>query len=337
MTGSNPMLIVRALFGLACIGLLAWMTLASFFSPLEPHWLREGLAALVPLAAIAALIWLRPLYRVAALILAAFALVGVAWLAIPASNDRNWQPDVAALPYAEIDGDRLIVHNVRNAEYRSETDYSVNLDRREFDLSRVRSLDLFLIYWGSPLIAHTILSWGFEGDQYLAISIETRKEMGESYSALRGFFRQYELFYVVADERDVIRLRTNYRGEDVYVYRLDAPREGARLLLRAYLDAANGLRDQPQWYNALTHNCTTTIQHLAKPFQRRSWLSWRLLLNGYFDELAYDIGALDRSLPFETLRQRSHINERAKAADQDPQFSLRIREGLPRMSESPAS
>jgi hypothetical protein len=329
------MLILRALIGLGCTALLAWMTLAVSLSPLEPHWLRAGLAALVPLAALAALIWLRPLYRAAALTLAVFALVVSAWFAIPASNDRDWQPDVAALPFADIDGERVIVHNVRNTDYRSETDYSVRVDRREFDLSRLRSLDLFLIYWGSPLIAHTILSWGFEGDQYLAISIETRKEKGESYSALRGFFRQYELFYVVADERDVIRLRTNYRGEDVYVYRLDVPPEGARLLLLAYLDAVNGLRDQPQWYNALTHNCTTTIQHLAKPFQRRSWWSWRLLLNGYFDELAYDIGALDRSLPFETLKQRSHINERAKAADGDPMFSLRIREGLPRMSESP--
>jgi hypothetical protein len=176
------------------------------------------------------------------------------------------------------------------------------------------------------------MSWGFEGDQYLAISIETRKTKGQEYSALRGFFRQYELIYVVADERDVVRLRTNYRGEDVYVYRLDAPPEGARLLLLGYLDAINRLRARPEWYNALTHNCTTTIQTLARPYQRRSWWSWKLLLNGYFDELAYEIGALDRSLPFPVLKAKSHINERARAAGDDPRFSVRIREGLPRMS-----
>ena len=170
-----------------------------------------------------------------------------------------------------------LVHNVRNAEYRTETDYTVRLEDRALDLSKLRSLDLFLIYWGSPLIAHTIMSWGFEGDQYLAISIETRKEKGEEYSALRGFFRQYELVFVVADERDVVRLRTNVRGEDVYVYRLDASPADARQLLLRYLAEINRLRERPQWYNALTENCTTAIKRLAGSDARRSWWSWKLV------------------------------------------------------------
>jgi hypothetical protein len=328
--------VARTLVGVLCIGVVGWMALAVYFSPLEPPWMRTALAALIPVGAVLALILVRPLRRACATILAAFVVVLAAWRAIPPSHDRDWQPDVATLPFADIHGDRVVVHNVRNAEYRTETDYTARLEKRELDLSRLRSLDLFLIYWGSPAIAHTIMSWGFDDDQYLAISIETRKEKGEAYSALRGFFRQYELIYVVADERDVVRLRTNYRGEDVYVYRLDAPPEGARRLLLGYLDAVNRLHDRPQWYNALTHNCTTTIQHLARPYQRRSWWSWKLFLNGYLDELAYDIGALDRSLPFDVLKTRSHVNDRAKAADGDRRFSLRIREGLPRMSESPA-
>ena len=329
--------LVRVPVGLACIGLLAWMALAVYFSPLEPRWLRAGLTALVPVGAIIALVLVRPLRRVPAVILGVFVVVLGAWLTIAPSHERNWQPDVATLPFAEIHGDRVIVHNVRNADYRSETDFSVRLEDRELDLSRLRSLDLFLVYWGSPWIAHTIMSWGFEGDQYLAISIETRKEKGEGYSALRGFFRQYELVYVVADERDVVRLRTNYRGEDVYVYRLDAPPEGARQLLLGYLGAVNKLHDQPQWYNALTDNCTTTIQHLARPYERRSWWSWKLFLNGYMDELGYENGAFDQSMPFPELKARSHINERAKAADADPRFSVRIRAGVPRMSESPGA
>jgi hypothetical protein len=312
------------------------MTLALYLFPTGPAWLRSGLAALVPLGAVAALALVRPFRRVPLVILAAFAVVVCAWLAVPPSNDRDWQPDVAELPWAETQGDRMLVHNVRNADYRSETDFTVHYEDRELDLSKLRSLDLFLIYWGSPSIAHTIMSWGFEGDEYLAISIETRKEVGESYSAVRGFFRQYELFYVVADERDVVRLRTNYRGEDVYVYRLDAPPEGARGLLLGYFAAINGLRDEPKWYNALTENCTTAIQRIARPLQRRSWLSWKLFLNGYLDELAYDIGALDRSLPFAELKAKSRVNERARAAGDDPRFSVRIREGLPRMLESPA-
>lgn len=323
----------RALLALVCAVLLGWTALALYFDLAPgPTWLRGALAALVPAAALVALVLVRPRRWALAGIGAAFVVVLFAWLAIPASNTRQWQPDVATLPYAEIRGDRVIVHNVRNADYRSETDYTVRLEDRDLDLSKLRSLDLFLVYWGSPLIAHTILSWGFEGDQYLAISIETRKEKGESYSALRGFFRQYELTFVVADERDVVRLRTNYRGEEVFVYRMDVPPADARLMLLKYLQAVNGLREHPEWYNALTENCTTAIRRIAGSDARRSWLSWKLFLNGHLDELAYDIGAFDRSLPFPVLREKSRVNDRAKAADADPQFSARIREGLPRMA-----
>jgi hypothetical protein len=327
----------RALVGLLCLGLLVWMILAVYLSPLEPAWLRTGLAALLPLGAIVALFRVRPLRRVPVLILVAFVVILGAWLSITPSNQRDWQPDVAALPFAEIRGDQLSLHNIRNADYRSETDFTVHYEDREYDLSQLRSLDLFLIYWGSPAIAHTIMSWGFEDDRYLAISIETRKEKGEAYSALRGFFRQYEITYVVADERDVVRLRSNYRGEDVYVYRLDVPPEGARRLLLGYLAAVNELHDTPEWYNALTDNCTTTIHHLAQPNEQRDWRSWKLILNGYLDELAYDIGAIDRSLPFPALKAASHVNERAKAAGADPRFSTLIRAGVPRMSEAPGT
>lgn len=324
----------RVLLGLVCAGVLGWIALAMYFdlAPGGSTWLRAGLALLIPAAALVALLRVRRRWWVVVGVAAAFAGVLAAWLAIPPSNTRDWQPDVATLPYAEIRGERLIVHNVRNADYRSETDYTVRLDDRELDLSRLRSLDLFLVYWGSPLIAHTIMSWGFDGDRYLAISIETRKEKGEQYSALRGFFRQYELTFVVADERDVVRLRTNYRGEDVYVYRLDVPPADARLLLVKYLRAVNGLRARPQWYNALTENCTTAIRRIAGSDTRRSWWSWKLFLNGHLDELAYDIGAFDRSLPFSELKAKSRVNDRAKAADADPRFSVRIRDGLPRMS-----
>jgi uncharacterized protein DUF4105 len=324
----------RGLVALGCAALLGWMALAiSFdFSRLGPPGLRAGLGILVPIGALVALWLVRPRRWVVAGILAAFVVVLAAWLAIPPSNERDWQPDVATLAFADIQGDRVLVHNVRNAEYRTETDYTVRLEDRALDLAQLRSLDLFLVHWGSPLIAHTIMSWGFEGDRYLAISIETRKEKGEEYSALRGFFRQYELIFVVADERDVVRLRTNVRGEDVHVYRLGAPPADTRALLLRYLQEVNQLRARPQWYNALTDNCTTAIQRLARSGERRSWRSWKLFVNGYLDELAYDIGAIDRSLPFAVLQAKSHINERAKAANDDPRFSVRIREGLPRMS-----
>jgi len=330
--------VFRVLAGLVASVMLGWMALAIYFDfpLLGPPRLRAGLGALVPVGAVAALWLVRPRRWAAAGILGAFLVVLGAWLAIPPSNERDWQPDVATLAFAHIHGDRVIVRNVRNTEYRSETDYTVHLEDRTLDLRTLRSLDLFLVHWGSPLIAHTIMSWGFEGDGYLAVSIETRKEQGEQYSALRGFFRQYELVFVVADERDVIRLRTNFRGEDVHLYRLDVSPAEARVLLLRYLDEINRLHERPQWYNALTHNCTTAIQRLARVGARRSWWSWKLFLNGYFDELAYDIGAIDRSLPFSVLRAKSYINARARAAADDPRFSVRIREGLPRMPSSQA-
>jgi hypothetical protein len=321
------------LLGIACGAVVGWMALAIYFDLAPgPTWLRAALGLLVPLAALIAAWLIRPRRWVVLVIAVAFVAVLLAWLAIPPSNARDWQPDVAVLPYAEIRGDHLIFHNVRNADYRTEADYTVRLEDRDLDLSKMRALDLFLIYWGSPLIAHTIMSWAFDDGQHLAISIETRKEKGESYSAVRGFFRQYELIYVVADERDVVRLRTNYRGEDVYLYRLDVPPANARLLLLSYVRAINKLRDHPEWYNALTENCTTAIERIAGPYQQRSWWSWKLFLNGHLDELAYDIGAIDHSMPFSELRAKSYVNPRAKAADADPQFSARIREGLPGMS-----
>jgi hypothetical protein len=321
------------LLAVACGAVVGWMALAIYFD-LAPGltWWHSALALLVPVFALVAVALVRPRWWVVVGIAVAFVAVLMVWFAIPPSNSRDWQPDVATLPWAEVRGDQLVFHNVRNADYRTETDYTVRLEDRHLDLSKLRALDLFLIYWGSPLIAHTIMSWAFDDGQHLAISIETRKRKGQSYSAVRGFFRQYELIYVVADERDVVRLRTNYRGEDVYLYRLDVPPANARRLLLNYVRAINGVRDQPEWYNALTENCTTAIRRIAGPYQTRNWWSWKLFLNGRLDELAYDIGAIDHSMPFSELRAKSYINPRAKAADADPQFSARIREGLPRMS-----
>jgi hypothetical protein len=289
-----------------------------------------ALAAIFALGSLALLLWLRP-YRLA-LGIWAVALVVIVfwWTTIHPSNEGDWQPDVAKLPSAEIEGDKLTVHNVRNLDYRSETDYTVRYEDRTYDLSKLRGLDLFMIYWGSPMIAHTIMSWQFEGSRPLAISIETRKKNGQEYSAIEGFFKQYEIIYVVADERDVVRLRTNYRGEEVYLYRLTTPLPQARALLLDYVRTMNALVDHPQFYNALTDNCTTSIRrHATHVNPNAPRFDWRLIANGYGDELLYEHGNVDTRMSFGELRARSRINARANAADQDPFFSLRIREGLP--------
>jgi Domain of unknown function (DUF4105) len=265
-----------------------------------------------------------------------FALLLGWWLSLAPSNSRDWQRDVAQLPTAEIQGDKITIRNVRNFQYRTETDYTERWETRSYDLSKLRGLDLHMIYWGSPSIAHTILSWEFDDGQHLAVSIETRKEVGEDYSALRGFFRQYELYYVIADERDVVGLRTNYRHEDVYLYRLRTPPVRARALLLDYLKSVNRLATQPKWYNALIHNCTTTILLHADNVIKGIALDWRWLANGYLGELLYQEGVINRDLPFTELKARSYINPKAQSALLGGNFSEEIRKGLPQRPPPPA-
>jgi hypothetical protein len=268
-------------------------------------------------------------------LLALAAVVGLLfawWGSLAASNDRDWQPDVARAPTAEIDGDVVTVRNVRNFHYRSETDYDERWEERRFDLAKLDGLDIFFSHWGSPEIAHTIMSWSFSDGQHFAVSIETRKEKSEAYSAVAGFFRQYELIYVAADERDVVRLRTNFRGEEVYLYRLRPTKARARAFLIDYLEAMNELAAKPGWYNALTTNCTTTIRQRVMHAGGNLPLSWKLLANGHLPELLYERGSLDDSLPFAELKAASRINERALSAGDRDDFSAAIRAGLPRPS-----
>jgi hypothetical protein len=257
------------------------------------------------------------------------------WSTIEPRNDRLWQPDVALLASAEIDGDRVTLRNVRRFAYRSAQDFTPSWHERTVDLSELETLDLYAVYWMGDPIAHIMLSFGFGHQEPVTISIETRKEVGEDYSTLAGFFRQYELFYVVSEEPDVVALRTSYRDppEDVYLFRIDVPPEAIRRLFLHYLGEINRLNEQPRWYNTLTTNCTTAIATHVRALGGELPLSWRVLLSGYFPSLLYDRGVLDQSLPYDELRKASLINGRAEAALGADDFYARIREGLPGMEE----
>ena len=254
------------------------------------------------------------------------------WSTITPSNARDWQPDVAVLPSATVDGDRVTLHNIRNFAYRTATAFTPRYCDKTFDLRRLDSADLISSYWGSEAIAHLFGSFGFGGQEYVAISAEIRKERTEDYSTLKGFFKQYELIYVVADERDVIRLRTTYRQppEEVYLYRTRVPPAQARRLFLDYVREINSLVEQPAFYNTLTTNCTTNVLFHVRASGGIARYNWKVLLSGYAPAYAYDIGGLDTSLSFAALKQRSHINDRAQAVGDAPDFSQRIRAGLPR-------
>jgi len=264
--------------------------------------------------------------------LMAFLALLAWWHGIQPSNDRDWRAEESRLPYATIDGDLITVHNIRNFDYRTENDFTPAYLERRFDLRRLEEIDLAAAYWMGPAIAHIYLSFVFTDQPPLAISIEARKERGEGYSSLAGFFRQYELFYVVGDERDVTRVRTNYRKdppEEIYLYRLRGRPENRRRIFLEYLRKINALRTEPEFYNTLTTNCTTVIwQHsLVNPDHLP--FSWKILASGYLPEYLYEQGALATALPFDELRRRSHINATAQAADGASDFSRRIRSGLP--------
>lgn len=257
-----------------------------------------------------------------------FVILVAWWNTIKPSNDRDWQTDVAILPYTTINGDLVTVYNIRNFDYRSEYDYVPAYYDKTFDMRKLESVDLVAVYWMGPAIAHTFLTFGFNGGDYLAVSIETRKEKGEAYSTLRGFFKQYELYYVVADERDVIRLRTNYRKdppEDVYLYRIYRPVKNGQRTFLEYMEKINALNKQPQFYNTLLYNCTTTIWYNAKVNPGRVPFSWKVLVSGYAPEYLYEMGVLDTSIPFAELQRRNHVNARAQQADKAPDFSSLIR------------
>jgi hypothetical protein len=320
--------------GLVIAAATGWGALVLFYLAPGSESVRSLLAwsfAALGLVAVGTLAVRRARRYGAAVFAIAFTLVLVVWSSVRPSNDRDWQPEVAVLPYATINGDRVTVHNIRNFDYHTETDFAPAYYDRTFDLRRLDRVDLIAVYWMGPAIAHLFVSFGF-GDEHLPISIEARKERADQYSSLAGFFRQYELFYVVADERDVIRVRTNYRHsppEEVYVFRVTGSPENSRRVFLDYMRDINDLHEHPRFYNTLTTNCTTMIFAHTTVNPGHIPFSWKILLSGYAPEYAYDLGRLDRRLPFEELKRRAHVNTAAQAANEAPDFSQRIRAGLP--------
>src|SRR6266516_2430228 len=288
-------------------------------------------------AIIAAIVFLHGALRKLGAVFLAFALVLTWWLTLKPSNDGNWQPDVAQLAWAEIQGDEVTLHNVRNCDYWTATDYTPHWETRTVRLSQITGIDLAIDYWGSPCIAHPIVSFQFADAPPLCFSIEIRKKLGQTYSTIGGLYRQFELIYIVADEGDVIRLRTNYRKEDIYLLRTTISPAHARERFLEYIHSLNALRNKPRWYNAITTNCTTSIRTQHPLHERLPW-DWRILLNGKGDELLYERHLIvTGGLPFAELKTQSLIDTRARAANDSPDFSKLIREGLPGALPSDAS
>lgn len=253
----------------------------------------------------------------------------VIWLVVKQpSNNRDWAVDQQKLSYAEIEGSNVNIFNIRNINYRSTTDFDVNYYDKTFDLEKIKSVD-YLVEpfedWRGP--AHTLLTFGFEDDEYVAISVEIRKEKGEEFSPWKGILREYELMYVIADERDVIKLRTNFRKDEVYLYPIKAPKEKIKALFLDMITRANELKEKPEFYNTLTSTCTTNIvEHVNKLASNPiSSYSYKILLPGYSDEIAHENGLIDTALTLEEARKKFQINDLAEKHADAPDFSTKIR------------
>ncbi len=317
------------LVGIILAVMLAWEGLAVTYTNLTcapPRWIAAGIVVAASLGVL--IFFRRRLYRFGAFALI-FAGVLAFFLSPAPSNERDWDAGVAKLPSIVYVGDTVTIHDVRNFNYRSATDFDARWEDRTYDLTKVRTVDFMLVYWGSKAIAHVMFSFGFEDGRYLAVSIEARREACESYSSVQGFFRQYELIYVFADERDVIRLRTDFLDEQVYMYRVHASPANARETLVSYLDSANALRLHPEWYNALTTNCATSVlPHIRAGGGKGQW-SLDILFSGYAARVGYANGKLNDAIPFEELEARSLVNPAAVAAGDGSDFSAKIRANLP--------
>jgi Domain of unknown function (DUF4105) len=250
--------------------------------------------------------------------LAATMLAAVlAWyLRLKPSNGHEWEVEYARAPVVTRDGNLVHVTNVRDFRYRNRADPIPAWYDATYDIDTLTGVDLICSYWTGPSIAHVFLSFGFADGRHLAVSVETRRRQGQEYSAIAGFFRRYQLIFVIADERDLIGVRTDIRRERVYLYPLRTTPEERKRLFGGYMARATTLAERPEFYNTITNNCTSNIVRIINgglPRGKRLGVSWRLLFSGYADAFAYDVGRLRGRLPFAELKRRSLIVRPANA------------------------
>ena len=310
------------------LGLWSWGTLAVYYSNLPWLSLRISLAIVFAVFAIWSL-WFTNKSRT--LILFGLLYLGLIgwWVSIKPLDNRNWRPEVAVMPRAVIDGDKVHLINVRNFDYKSRNDFTVRYEDRDVEVSHLIGLDLYISYWMPGPIGHTFVSFIFNNAPPVSISIETRPEVGESFSPIASLFKQFELIYVVGDERDLVRVRTNYRGEKTYLYHINISPENTRILFMIYLARINELAERAEFYHLLSNSCTINIIRYANKAGREGRVNIKHYLNGWIDSYLYDNGWLNTSLPFDVLRKRSQINKAAQDADKSDDFSKRIRSSLP--------
>ena len=308
-----------------------WGVLALWYQLPSDHGLKTlGVTLWVVLGlTVLAALWSRRIAQGLWVFAAAFAILLLWWHHLPPSNDHIWADDVAQMTSGVVDGQDVTLNNVRNFDWRSNSEYTQRWETRGYDLDKLTSVDMIMSYWDGGAIAHMLISFGFDDGQHIAFSVEVRRRKNATYSELGGFFKRDGLSIIAADERDVIRVRTNIRGEDDYLYRIRMPLPAMRSLFLGYVEQADRLLDTPRFYNTLTVNCTMLVYHMMKRIVGYLPWSYRLLFTGYLPAYVYSVGGLDQRFTLEELRAMGRITDRARQADRSDTFSADIRKGIP--------
>ena len=331
--------LISPLIGVILIAMSLWSVLAIYFAKTPGLILRLIAVGIYIFANLTVFLNVKRRWKFIVFFAGTFILVLIWWSLIPASNDRNWSPPMSVLSHASFSNNFVTVYNIRNFDYKTASEYTPRYYDKTFDLNKLKKLYFIVSYWGSSkAVAHTFLSFEFENDDCLAISIELRREKGETYNPVKGLFKMYELMYVVADERDVIRLRTNYTGEHVYLYPLKISMEESRELLLDMLSEANKLNTKPEFYNTITRNCTVSlIHHFANISDSKLNFYIEYLLNGFLDLRLYENGVIDTKLPPKEAKQAYFVSDIAKKYDDNDDFSKNIRSHLPKTTSEKES
>ena len=318
-------LLAHLVGGALVFGLWLWLIACLYFAPLPGGEFWTAAATVFALAPIIALIALPDRRRTVRILALVSVVLFAGWWVLPASNEGDWAEDYRRMPTASFEGDQVTVRDIRNFEYRSETDFTPRYYDATYDLEELETLDFIKVHWGLENIAHTMLSFGFRDGRYLTVSVETRRRKGQDWSSIAGFFKQYTLAYVLGDERDLIRLRTNYRGEEVYLYPTNTSKPDIRALFVDIVGSASDLASDPQWYNTITDNCTTSLaKHIRKVRGRRRW-DPRLLMNGHTDEMGIESGWITPQGTLEETRRFYYVNDKVERITDPTHYSEQIR------------
>jgi len=328
---STPCFSLQLLLSLIILCAAVWGGLALYYQlPLSMPWRAASLLLWAGLSIFALLrLWHEGLLQGVLIYLALHMALLWWWNSLTPSNQHLWEDDVAQMTSGHVDGNQVTLFNVRNFTWRSETDYSPHWETRQYDLSKLQSVDMLTSHWGMEAIAHVLVSFGFSDGQFVTFSVEIRKKKGQQFSEIAGFFKQYELSILAADERDAVAVRPNIRGEDTFLYRIDMPEEIRRQLFLSYIEQANQLIEQPRFYNTITVNCTTLVLAMMQHISGGLPLDFRLLLTGYLPSYIEEQGGLTDGFDLSQLRTAGRITERSKQAAQSPAYSKIIRQGVP--------